>query len=115
MGRRGQDKAKLDRECQKNLPELKSARDLEYGFKIRCARAAVSGLAWWRTGRLLAFARLHGVACHGDTLSTCCRDKENPKTWYVAKGITIIPPQKLIKGSPFESAKDFFSTAFAGN
>lgn len=47
--------------------------------------------------------------------STCCRDKENPKTWYVAKEITVIPPQKLIKGSPLESAKDFFSTAFAGN
>ncbi len=67
MGRRGQDKAKLDRECQKNLPELKSARDLEYGFKIRCARAAVSCLAWWHSGRkgMPASARLLGLACNG--------------------------------------------------
>lgn len=30
-----QDKATLDRQCRQNIPELKTANDLEYGFKIR--------------------------------------------------------------------------------
>jgi hypothetical protein len=34
-----QDKATLERECRKNIPELKQAKELEYGFKIRCATA----------------------------------------------------------------------------
>lgn len=65
------DKATLDRQCRQNIPELKSANDLEYGFKIR--------------------------------------DKENPKNWYVAKNITVLPPAKQLAGTPLDNMRAFFS------
>lgn len=50
-------------------------------------------------------AALIVIAC------TCCRDKDNPKEWYVAKNITVIPPTKQLGGSPLENMKAFFSGA----
>lgn len=39
----------------------------------------------------------------------CRRDKENPKNWYVAKNITVLPPAKQIAGTPLDNMRAFFS------
>jgi hypothetical protein len=39
-----------------------------------------------------------------------CREKDNPKSWHVARNITIIPPTKqLLDGTPLDAMRAFFS------
>lgn len=41
------------------------------------------------------------------------RDKENPKAWYLATDVTLIPPEEEVQGGTVaDNVKDFFSTAF---
>lgn len=36
------------------------------------------------------------------------RDKENPKTWYLATDIEVIPPEEELGATPLENVNNFF-------
>lgn len=36
------------------------------------------------------------------------RDKENPKSWYLANDIQILPPEEEISATPVENVSNFF-------
>lgn len=46
------------------------------------------------------------------------RDKANPKDWYMAKNVELLPPESELGGSAFEEAKEnvsnFLSKTFSG-
>lgn len=107
-----QDKATLERQCRQNIPELKAANELEFGFNIRCC--SVDCMPFHSS---LILGMVHSMQSRtrsrDEVVCECCRDKQNPKNWYMAKNVTIIPPAKQLRGSPLDNMKAFF--AGAGN
>ena len=98
-----QDKKKIEQKMRKEYPPLKTARELEWGFKIRYTVVSISWFGVFCMLKSLIFswsrASCHICPCLGSGIDCCllfclCRDKTKPNSAFAPENLTILPGEK---------------------
>ena len=111
-----QDKKKIEQKMRKEYPPLKTARELEWGFKIRYT---VVSLEFIKLVILFTHSLVFPHICSYATglslqavglylTATLCRDKTKPNTAFAPENLTVLPGEKDLEPTLGEQVATWF-------